>query len=166
MKIRTGFVSNSSSSSFLVAFKEKPSSAEELQKLLFEDVKEYPDQFHKPSYSTSEIAEIVFRDIVEEKISDLSMENLCNSILDIGGYLEEYPDDVSEDDEDYLEYLDTHNKQAREFAKDLAETLLKECEEEKIYIEFSYCDEMGSLSSALEHGNLFYRLNHVTISCH
>lgn len=40
MKIRNGFVSNSSSSSFIVSFDKKPSSAEELREILFGD-KEY-----------------------------------------------------------------------------------------------------------------------------
>ena len=41
MKIRNGFVSNSSSSSFVVAFDKKPETVEELKKLLFGEEEVY-----------------------------------------------------------------------------------------------------------------------------
>jgi hypothetical protein len=42
MKIRIGFVSNSSSSSFIVAFRNKPKTVEEIKKLMFGDRRTFP----------------------------------------------------------------------------------------------------------------------------
>jgi len=39
MKVRNGFVSNSSSSSFIVAWNKKPESVEEVKNILFGDAK-------------------------------------------------------------------------------------------------------------------------------
>ena len=64
MKRREGFISNSSSSSFLVAFDKIPTSVEELQKMLFGDYERYG--YYEKSYSTKEISEIVFKDMKKE----------------------------------------------------------------------------------------------------
>ena len=45
MKIRNGFVSNSSSSSFIVAFPEKPKSAEHVRKMMFGDETDFPNPY-------------------------------------------------------------------------------------------------------------------------
>lgn len=64
MKIRNGFVSNSSSSSFVVAFSHKPESVEELKKMMFPDkswtaaVKIYGE-----SLTVAEVVEIVWKDL-------------------------------------------------------------------------------------------------------
>jgi len=61
MKIRNGFVSNSSSSSFIVAFSKLPESAEELRQMMFGD-KELVASYDVPA-KTADLAEIVFQDI-------------------------------------------------------------------------------------------------------
>ena len=58
MKVRNGFVSNSSSSSFVLCFKDTPKSAEEIKKIIFDDeetiTNEWTDEKH-PSLSTAQV---------------------------------------------------------------------------------------------------------------
>jgi len=61
VKIRTGFVSNSSSSSFVVAFDSIPESAHSLQTLLFGDARKW--EVYDDSVPTRTLAQIVWRDI-------------------------------------------------------------------------------------------------------
>lgn len=64
MKVRQGFVSNSSSSSFVVAFPKEPKSADEVLKMMFPEEKPegvYEVFDHKATYQ--EIAERVWQDI-------------------------------------------------------------------------------------------------------
>jgi hypothetical protein len=63
MKIRNGFVSNSSSSSFIVGFPKIPSSPEELERMMFNKSGEVQPYEHSPATPTLEVAKTVFRDM-------------------------------------------------------------------------------------------------------
>lgn len=162
MKIRTGFVSNSSSSSFLVAFKEYPSNAKEVKNLLFGDSDTYSD------YPASIISEIVFRDIRrEDEILELNLENLCRSLVDSGGCFDGYPEwEYNSSECDVSEYTGNYQIKITKAAMKIAKNFLKECEEETIYFTFNYADDNGPLFSAMEHGGLFKNLKHIVINHH
>ncbi len=63
MKIRSGFISNSSSSSFIVGFSKMPASPEKLEIMMFGESREVQPYDSIPATSTIEIAKRVFADI-------------------------------------------------------------------------------------------------------
>ena len=75
MKIRNGFVSNSSSSSFLVMWDKKPKDTEELKNILFGDTKSIGDPYSDNGYTTTELANTLFRDLTEANDQSLRDEN-------------------------------------------------------------------------------------------
>lgn len=165
MKIRNGFVSNSSSSSFIVVFDKKPSSVEELQKLLFGDNDVY-DGPYSGSWPAKEVAEVVWKDLQGQ--SPLTVDELAGNV---GG----------EASENYPEYIDgiwelkdgrlrermssLHYAACEVEDKRVAEEFAKENEGKSIF-RFEYSDNDGALSTAMEHGDLFKRLKHIKNSHH
>ena len=72
MKTRNGFVSNSSSSSFVVGFKKIPQNIEDVHELMFPE--EIKVQLYEgyPEFSSSEIAKQVWNDIENQIPNDMS----------------------------------------------------------------------------------------------
>jgi len=68
MKVRNSLVSNSSSSSFIVVFHEKPQSLSEVHKILFNEGDGFLSlDYHDGSLSYKEISERVFNDLKNKK---------------------------------------------------------------------------------------------------
>jgi len=74
MKIRNGFVSNSSSSSFVVIFPREPKSASDVKEMLFKDRSDYANPYQygddECSWSTNTVANTVWTDICSQKKND------------------------------------------------------------------------------------------------
>jgi len=167
MKIRNGFVSNSSSSSFIVAFKKLPKSIKEMQDMLFGDEPYYKNPYYypedkkygsEPSWLAQEVAARVFRDVLEPiPIKELAIH--------FRGYIMDYD---APDRDSFSQNCDGHDqwwKAMEEYSIKAAESFVKNNPGAKFY-EFEYSDNDGPFDTALEHGNLFERLPHVTISNH
>ncbi len=63
MKVRQGFVSNSSSSSFIVSFKKKPKTKKDVYKEMFNERYYIIDYYDIEKKSTEQISDIVFNDL-------------------------------------------------------------------------------------------------------
>jgi hypothetical protein len=160
MKIRQGFVSNSSSSSFVIALEEMPKSPEELQKLLFGDRQEYHAPYGEGFWSTEQVANTVFEDLKRQK--PLTKRGVAKEIA--SGYFPGYPElDYSADWKE-IDW-EARNKEVDDAAKQYAEGFIKSTKGMKYFV-LCYGDEDGSYYSALEHGGLLKAIRHIHISHH
>lgn len=154
MKIRNGFVSNSSSSSFIVAFPYKPESVEELQNWLFP----YENHFVSPyaeydgrTWPVEVVAQIVFQQITKEAPEEEIIKELAYSTH----YLSKF------NHEDINVFRGMVDKDATKKAKQFLENNAG-----KFICIFEYCDGVSDLESAMEHGNLFKNLPHLISGHH
>jgi hypothetical protein len=171
MKTRLGFVSNSSSSSFIVAFDKMPYSVEELQTIMFGERKEFDHPYHDDLwFKTVEIAETVLSDMKES--GPVKKKGVLEAIRK--GYFEGKPECLGEEgrkytikDENGNERFDweSYEKDCKSAAIIIADKFMK-ANKGKLLFTFEYGDEDGPYYSALEHGNIFRRLQHLQISCH
>lgn len=159
MKIRGGFVSNSSSSSFVVAFDTMPGSPEEMQELLFEDDGTFSNPYGDNVYDAAAVAATVFGDVGDP----LTREQVISELS--GGWLDGAPDwDAFRKPNGDTDWA-AHDVARREHAEVLYDEFLKK-NEGKVFLRFEYSDNDGAYYTSLEHGDLFRRLEHIRISHH
>jgi hypothetical protein len=180
MKIRQGFVSNSSSSSFIVKFPRSPKTTTDVSQILFgDDATKYSSPYDDSMWDVEQVAKTVFGDIqsqdvnnVDEAVELLSGSHNCPIKYD------DYKKDPNDwNSVDYPAYEEACKKWAvKEFENFYS---LKKIRRDKltqieggvnvpgafIYI-FEFSDNDGKYFSALEHGNLFDKVEHIKISQH
>jgi len=181
MKIRNGFVSNSSASSFVVALNKKPSSVKELKQILFGDDEKYSYPFEDQNHAdyedeiwgTMNVASIVFNDMKKKATKKEIFEVIRN------GWFNDYPEfdyyaysAIKEEEKDpekalklQQEFIKKLELETDKAAKKIMDRFL-ETHSEKVFYIVSYSDNDGELMCAMEHGNLFNRVPHLTISYH
>ena len=72
MKIRSGFVSNSSSSSFVVIFPKIPKNQEDVKNMLFkEGEKTYSSAYDDDCWPVDQVAQTVWDDICNQEKNDI-----------------------------------------------------------------------------------------------
>lgn len=167
MKVRNGFVSNSSSSSFVIALPRVPESAEDLRTMLFDEKDEFfPHPYENgESYPISQVCETLFGIIGRRSAS---LKKMTEAVA--CGWFEGYPniDDYRKPTEkgeipdiNWEAYQKEQNARARKIAKDFRESN-KGC----VFFTLSLGDDDGSYFGALEHGDTFEKVPHLAISCH
>ena len=176
MKIRRGHVSNSSSSSFVVAFDRMPSSEDELRQLMFGD-DEYWFDYHDGRYPTREIARIIYDGLFHLSVKDeyghidegrISYEDALNVMRE--GHTRNEPE--------YPYHLYGLYKSDRQKYDVLYQQYLSLCEKEKeslrnamfsptdLLFKFEFCDGDGGFWAMMEHSGIFERLRHIRVDKH
>jgi hypothetical protein len=171
MKIRTGFVSNSSSSSFVFALPSKPANAEELKNILFgsnQDTYNNPYRWDDESpngWPTGEIAERVFNRMTQDKAE---IRDAFRGYIEESQEVDEYGFRVYRNrftsNEERLAYWEREAEISKQKAERKRLEFMAENYGKEIYtIEISDDSVIGS---AMENGDLFNRIPTIRISHH
>ena len=186
MKIRNGFVSNSSSSSFVVAFPKKPDSIEELQQMMFGKQQWHYVPFYDSEYiekdpdaPVSEIVPKVFAKIGERATYEEVYDSIRNGWF--GYYIdpEMFPGRANyfEEEEGYWAIASGGSEEVRKKREEIwkkyekinderAEAIAKAFYEnnDDYIVVMGFSDNAGE--SVEEHSNIFARLEHIRTSYH
>ena len=167
MKIRNGFVSNSSSSSFIVKFPKDLKSIKELQTILFGNRKTYSAPYGDESYPTLQLAKTIWEDIKDQKKNNFekAVELVRQGWLPDGPNWNDFKSDYDALDREREIFAE---KKIKEFFN-TRKTKLKKIdgqEIDEVFYIFHYGDEDGSYFATLEHGDIFSKLEHIRISNH
>lgn len=177
MKIRDGFVSNSSSSSFIVGFEKVPESIEEMKNLLFGDKKQYKIYDWQGYADTRQMAQVVFQDLLKstplnEKeivtlLEEIKMNDLEESTIKVN--IKKWPSAIPWNDEEGSEERnkkwDIYISEIAELAKAIYDDSIKLLESRLTFYGFSYSDD-SELGSIMEHGRIFRNIPHIIIGQH
>jgi len=169
MKTRKKFVSNSSSSSFIIAFDKKPETEEEVKKLLFVD-DEMSIEYFDYKADVGDIAKQVFHDIKDQLPANIFEveEEISHGWID--GH-PEYQDYITEKwdsngkNEKYREQEKQWDKASKKFNRKKAKELIKEFEGKELFV-VEYADRDGNFGCVMEHGDIFENIPHFRISKH
>ena len=179
MKIRLGHISNSSSSSFVIALPHKPKDVEDLRKMLFGKQEwfytgySYGDE--DTDVSTQKLAESVFKKIKKKATVKDMMESICH------GWFDEWcglPGHYSMDDDinfDRIEYTDPRRSEKlekqwayeekvnKQRAKAIVD-MFRKIHSDKYIVTMWFSDNDGE--TVEEHAGIFERVEHIRTSYH
>lgn len=137
MKIRKGFVTNSSSSSFILGFKSKESIKEELQKENLEE-----EYFEEILRDVTEATKLDREDVLEGYSEEIYYQTLWDL-----EYRLDVPYDKKFEIRETKEFQNKLNKAITDRVSELEEDMQRY----SVFVEINYSDNDGLMYSTLEH---------------
>jgi hypothetical protein len=172
MKFRHGFVSNSSSSNFVLAFDKKPASVAELCRLMFDGAKTWEDEDYEYRIAqeqfipTLKIAQAVYVQLNKELALDEILEEFTN------GWLLDDNDNDNDNDNDPPKW-DSPERQEWEDAEQERINIKAleyfnnwKCPNDQVFFTVSFSDNESAFYSMCEHSGIFFNIHNVQISHH
>lgn len=162
MKVRNGFVSNSSSSSFIVGFSQEPDAAY-LKKVLYNDQDFIRYEYGDDDISTDTLVEWILNEISNaERL--VGVKAIVDAIGEDAGSYSEYPDyklkpGTDEYEKAWEEYNQKSIERALKMASDLDDPNL-------VFYQMEFADEDGRIGCQLEHGRTFNGMPYLQFSHH
>jgi len=174
MKIRNGFVSNSSSSSFIVVFPRIPKDVNDLVDILFDkNQKEYSNPYHygndEVGWPVNTVAETIWLDIQNQKYNDFerAKDMISSGSIDEPGAPEYNYSNRDKYANEMKIFTDRKMKELFNIRKLKLKKINKQMSDnDVVFYCFNYGDNDGSYYLALEHGDIFHKLKHIRISNH
>jgi len=167
MKIKLSFVTNSSSSAFVVAFPKRIEFLDDVKKYI-ED-KKAETVFNDAINQRPLIAKPAGKKVLEKVTAKLNSGYYPTApdwLEDFEAFKKEYSLSTTEVYQTFLkEFNNKFEKKCDEVLGPVANQFLTEAEGQYIYF-FEYGDEDGQYFAELEHGDTFKLLNHLIISKH
>lgn len=167
MKIKLSFVTNSSSSAFVVAFPKRIKFLDDVKKYI-ED-KKAETVFHDAIRQRPFIAKPTGKKVLKKVTAKLNSGYYPTApdwLDDFEAFKKEYSVTTAEVYKTFLgEFNEKFEKKCDKVLGPVAKKFLTKAEGQYIYF-FEYGDEDGLYFSELEHGNTFKLLNHLIISKH
>lgn len=158
MKTRTGFVSNSSSSSFILIFDDLPNNVKDMQELL-------NFSCANKEFSHGDYAQRVLDDLEDGTPSDEDIKELLgsNAYWDLSDkYSKAYREEDSEKRRELLNNLDNEYEKLKELK---LKEFKKKYSNKNVRI-VGYSDNDSIFDASLEHGELFSNIEHIHINHH
>ena len=169
MKIRDGFVSNSSSSSFIVALNKIPKNKNDVKTIFYGGMDRSINYCTEKEINTDILSDVIWNDLKNQKPTK-SIKKLEDTI-GRGSVM----DCLEPDSDDYIDrksniksspkgwdkYLTARNN----YTELMAKMFLNANKKRFIYI-LEFSDNGGDIQEHLEHGDTFELVRHLTICCH
>jgi len=175
MKVRIGFVSNSSSSGFIVGFEKGklPKSVEKIQDLLFGNDKQI--SIYDKTIQTDQAAKTVWDDL--QKAKPMTDAEIANELEHFGGWdctgKVSFPKEIKYDDfkkpkkDGGWEYCDWDQYEIEVKKRGMNCMLMFRKQYPNFdFFHFEYGDEDGDYFCVMEHGGIFDNVLHLKISHH
>lgn len=167
MKIRSGFVSNSSSSSFIIAADVDVLTVEYLKEVLFNGEERVEPMYVLDHWPLGFDTDFLCQAIVDEmQLINIDSDEVKYAMEDMLDDEPDYPEyDPNDTHEQWMTKLNIYNFAQADISGCMLKQFANNNRGKSLFIG-SFSDENGNMYAQIEHGGTFDNLNNITINQH